>query len=252
MTRVLVVYGSRHGGTRGIAERIGDVLRTEGIDAVVTAAGETSDVDAADAFVVGSGVYMGSWLNEPLDFVRRHQDALAGHPTWLFSSGPLIGSTKGKADADPITEALGPTDGPGSGGRKKVAALSAAIQARDHKVFFGAFDPNDSPKSIADRFVRMMPAAKNMLPAGDFRNWKRSRPGPERSAPPSVRRSRPAEPQGYCCTRVRRSCRTSARQDSTIRVATTGSPRARPASNASTRAWMPTTRTPPPGKSRTR
>jgi len=127
MTRVLVVYGSRHGGTRGIAER--------------------------------------------LDFMRRHQDALAARPTWLFSSGPLLGSTRSTADADPVTDALGPADGPGSGGRKKVEALSATIHPRDHRVFLGAFDPKDPPKSMSERVVRMMPAAKNMLPSGDFRNW---------------------------------------------------------------------------------
>ena len=171
MTKVLVVYGSRHGGTRGIAERIGDVLRGEGLEAVVAAAKDARDVQTADAFVIGSGVYMGSWLDEPLDFMRRHQDALAGRPTWLFSSGPLVGSTKGTPGADAVTDALGPADGPGSGGRKKVEALSAAIQPRDHRVFFGAFDPKDPPKSISERVVRMMPAAKNILPPGDFRDW---------------------------------------------------------------------------------
>lgn len=171
MTKVLVVYGSRHGGTRGIAERIGDVLRTEGLDAVVAAANEVGDVHTADAFVIGSGVYMGSWLDEPLEFMRRNQDALAARPTWLFSSGPLLGSTKSKDDVDPVTDALGPADGPGSGGRKKVEALSAAIQPRDHRVFLGAFDPKDPPKSMSERVVRMMPAAKNILPPGDFRDW---------------------------------------------------------------------------------
>lgn len=170
MTKVLVVYGSRHGGTRGIAERIGDVLRSQALEALVAAADAAGDVHTSDAFVVGSGVYMGSWLDEPLDFMRRHQDALAAHPTWLFSSGPLLGSTRSKA-ADPVTDALGPADGPGSGGRKKVEALSVTIHPRDHRVFFGAFDPKDPPKSMSERVVRMLPAAKNMLPPGDFRNW---------------------------------------------------------------------------------
>jgi menaquinone-dependent protoporphyrinogen oxidase len=171
MTRVLVVYGSRHGGTRGIAERIGDVLRTEGLEAVVAVANEAADVHTADAFVVGSGVYMGSWLNEPLDFLRQNQDALAARPTWLFSSGPVLGSSKSKAGVDPITDALGPADGPGSGGRKKVEALSAAINPRDHRVFPGAYDPKDPPRTFLERIVRMMPAAKNVLPTGDFRDW---------------------------------------------------------------------------------
>ena len=33
MTKVLVVYGSRHGGTEGIARRIGEVLRAQGLAA---------------------------------------------------------------------------------------------------------------------------------------------------------------------------------------------------------------------------
>jgi menaquinone-dependent protoporphyrinogen oxidase len=171
MTRVLIVYGSRHGGTRGIAERIGEVLREEGLEATVTAADAARDVRDAGAFVVGSGVYMGSWLNEPLDFMRDHQQALSARPTWLFSSGPLPGSSKEAPETDPVTNALGPMDGPGSGGRKKVEALSAAIQPRDHRVFFGAFDPKDPPKAMSERIVRMMPAAKDILPPGDFRDW---------------------------------------------------------------------------------
>jgi menaquinone-dependent protoporphyrinogen oxidase len=171
MTTVLIAYGSRHGGTRGIAERIGEVLLTDGLEVVVTASDRASDVGAADAFVVGSGVYMGSWLDEPLAFIRRNQDALAARPTWLFSSGPLRGSSKETEDTDPVTNALGPTDGPGSGGRKKVEALSGAIHPRDHRVFFGAFDPKDPPRALSERMVRMMPAAKKILPPGDFRDW---------------------------------------------------------------------------------
>jgi menaquinone-dependent protoporphyrinogen oxidase len=77
MTKVLVVYGSRHGGTRGIAERIGDTLRLEGLDVEVAAADHVADVGAADAFVVGSGVYMGSWLKEPLGFLQRNEATLS-------------------------------------------------------------------------------------------------------------------------------------------------------------------------------
>jgi len=171
MTRVLVVYGSRHGATRGIAERIGEVLRSEGLDGVVISAALATTIGPTDAFVVGSGVYMGSWLSEPLSFMRDNLEMLAARPTWLFSSGPLPGSTKETADADPVTNALGPKEGPGSGGRRKVEELAAAIQPRDHAVFLGAFDPNDPPKAISERFVRLMPIASRVLPPGDFRDW---------------------------------------------------------------------------------
>jgi menaquinone-dependent protoporphyrinogen oxidase len=168
MTTVLVAYGSRHGGTRGIAERIGSVLRTEGLDATVTAAEDVQDTDAIDAFVIGSGVYIGSWLKEPLAFIERNRDALGARPVWLFSSGPLLQAKEGE---DPLTQALGPLDGPGSGGRKKIAELTAAIHPRDHRVFHGAFDPHDPPRAMAERLVRLMPASKSILPPGDFRDW---------------------------------------------------------------------------------
>ncbi len=171
MTKVLVVYGSRHGGTRGIAERIGEVLQAEGLEATVAAADHVADVEFADAFVVGSGVYMGSWLKEPLEFIQRNEATLATRPLWLFSSGPLPGSSAKKSSGDLIEDALGPKDGPGSGGRKKVEQLSAATHPRDHHVFVGAFDPTDPPKAMAERLVRMMPAAKGLLPSGDFREW---------------------------------------------------------------------------------
>jgi menaquinone-dependent protoporphyrinogen oxidase len=173
MSKVLVVYGSRHGGTRGIAERIGEVLRAGELEAVVTAAEDAGrdDVRTADAFVVGSGVYMGNWLSEALDFLRRNQEQIAARPTWLFSSGPLPGSSKEEPDADPLTNALGPIDGPGSGGRKKLEEISARVHPREHRVFLGAFDPDDPPRAMSERIVRMMPAAKSILSPGDFRDW---------------------------------------------------------------------------------
>ena len=172
MTKVLVVYASRHGGTQGIAERIGGVLRSSGLDASVAAAAEARDVGTAEAYVIGSGVYIGSWLKEATEFLERNQATLATRPVWLFSSGPLPGSTKSTGAEDPLAEALGPIEGPGSGGRRKIAELSAAIQPRDHRVFQGAYDPNDPPRSMQERLVRMMPASKNILPAGDFRDWE--------------------------------------------------------------------------------
>ena len=171
MTKVLVVHGSRHGGTRGIAERIGAVLRTEGLEAVVAPADGRVDVSDADAFVVGSGVYMGNWLKEPLDFLDRNQAALGARPLWLFSSGPLPGSTASKGGQDPLADALGPLEGPGSGGRRKIVELSAATHPRDHRVFPGAFDPADPPRAMSERLVRMLPVSKGLLPPGDFRNW---------------------------------------------------------------------------------
>src|SRR5689334_12861824 len=87
--RVLVAYATRHGATRGIAQRIGERLTAAGLDVTVAAAASVDDVRGYDAFVIGGATYLGRWL-KPLDaFVRRHRAALAEAPVWLFSSGPL-------------------------------------------------------------------------------------------------------------------------------------------------------------------
>jgi len=171
-SRVLIVHASRHGATAGIAERIAEVLRISGLETAVAGAAEMPDPAPYDACVVGGGVYMGSWVKEGTEFLDRYAATLAGRPVWLFSSGPLPGSTKeSQVPVDPIENALGPTEGPGSGGRRRVEELAARIQPREHRVFTGAFDPTDPPKSMSERVVRIMPAAKGMLPAGDFRDW---------------------------------------------------------------------------------
>jgi menaquinone-dependent protoporphyrinogen oxidase len=171
MTSMLVVYGTRHGATRGIAEFIGEVLRADGIDAAVEPADRVRTVTDVDAFIVGSAIYMGSWLNEPIEFLERHRDLLATKPVWLFSSGPLKGSTKESEGTDPLESALGPLEGPGSGGHRRISELETAIGARGHRAFYGAFDPTDPPKAMSERFVRMMPGSKGILPPGDFRDW---------------------------------------------------------------------------------
>ena len=173
MPRVLIVHASRHGATAGIAERIAEVLRTAGTDPVVVGAADMVDPAPFDACVVGGGVYMGSWVKEGTDYLERFAPTLEGRPVWLFSSGPLLGSTKESKDpdVDPIENALGPADGPGSGGRRRIEELAARIHPRDHRVFAGAFDPKDPPRSMSERLVRMMPASKGILPPGDFREW---------------------------------------------------------------------------------
>ena len=173
MQRILIVYASRHGSTAGIAERLGMVLRARHVDAVVTTAAEMTDPASFDACVIGAGVYMGSWVREGTDYLARYAATLATRPVWLFSSGPLPGSTKAPKDPvlDPVELALGPASGPGSGGRRKVEELAARIQPRDHRVFTGAFDPADPPKTMSERVVRIMPGSKGILPPGDYRDW---------------------------------------------------------------------------------
>jgi menaquinone-dependent protoporphyrinogen oxidase len=172
MRSALIVHASRHGATAGIAERIGEVLRSKGIETIVAPAEDNSDPRPYDAVIVGGAVYMGRWLDEGYEYLERHVEALRAQPVWLFSSGPLAGSANLKPnEEDRYGGALGPADGPGSGGRKRIEALADAIGVRDHRVFYGAFDPNDPPKAMSERLARMFPPVQKILPEGDFREW---------------------------------------------------------------------------------
>ena len=150
--RVLVAYASKYGATAQIAERIGEVLRGAGLDADVQPANRVKDLSPYAAVVLGSAVYVGSWLKPAADFLRSNEQALAERPVWLFSSGPT-------GEGDP-TELL-------KGWRFPQALQPVAdrIRPRDVAVFHGAIDM--SKLSFPERLlIRGIKAA-----VGDFRDW---------------------------------------------------------------------------------
>jgi menaquinone-dependent protoporphyrinogen oxidase len=118
--RVLVAYGSKMGGTAGIAELIGDALTDAGFQADVRPVAEVSHLDRYDAVVIGVALYTGHWHRQARRFVRRHTGALRERPVWLFSSGPLNGSA---------VEGIPPVP--------QVEELARRIGARGHVTFGG-------------------------------------------------------------------------------------------------------------------
>ena len=157
--RILVAYVSKHGATAGIAERIGRSLESAGYQVDVRRVQDVDDGSEYDAFVIGSATYMGHWRKEATEFVRRLPEAAAGRPSWLFSSGP-IGTSSTDAQGRDVRSAAEP---------KELPELLAALAPREHMVFFGALDPKEL--SLAERAMRKLPAAREALPEGDFRDW---------------------------------------------------------------------------------
>ncbi len=156
---ILVAYASKHGATQGLAERIAKTLASEGQATEVRAVADVSDVSGYEACVIGSAVYMGRWRKEAAAFVRQHGTTLARRPVWFFSSGPL-GTVATDAKGRDLRATSAPKDGP---------ELEGAAHPRDHRVFFGALNPQGL--DLAERAVRKFPAARALMPAGDFRNW---------------------------------------------------------------------------------
>ncbi len=157
--KVLVVYASKYGATKGIAERIAQTITRDGHEAQAVDAKAAREVEGYDAFVVGSAAYMGSWMKEASEFVRRHEALLAQKPTWVFSSGP-IGTTTVDEKGRDVRELATP---------KEFAELARSIHPRDSRVFFGAFD--HTKLGFAQRAFFALPASRKILVDGDFRNW---------------------------------------------------------------------------------
>jgi menaquinone-dependent protoporphyrinogen oxidase len=156
---MLVAYASKHGSTQEIAERIAEKLNAAGQQSEPRPVKAVSDLTGHDAFVIGSAVYNAHWQKEATEFVRRNRAVLADRPVWLFSSGSL--GTKGTdAKGRDLREAAEP---------KEITEFREAIRPRDHRVFFGALDP--AKLTFAERTIRKLPAARAMLPEGDFRDW---------------------------------------------------------------------------------
>jgi menaquinone-dependent protoporphyrinogen oxidase len=152
---VLVAYATRHGSTAGIAERIAVALRTRAIDADVVAVEDVRDPDGYDGYVLGSAVYAGSWLGSMKAFIHRDRATLRRHPVWLFSSGPLSTEPSELAEAAP----------------RDIAGIEREIEARGHTVFPGAWRRDVEPVGVLEKVMHAIPAAREALPEGDFRDW---------------------------------------------------------------------------------
>jgi menaquinone-dependent protoporphyrinogen oxidase len=156
---VLIAHASKHGATAGIAERIGAELTAEGHDVDVRPVRDTPDPSAYDAVVIGSAAYLGRWMKDATEFVRRHSVELSSRPVWLFSSGP-IGEKTTDDDGRDVREVSDP---------RELPELVEAVHPQQHRVFFGALDP--SKLTVAERALRHLPAGRELLPEGDFRDW---------------------------------------------------------------------------------
>lgn len=125
--RVLVAYGTKLGGTRGLAEMVGRELEANGLEAKVVSARAVKTLRGFDAVIIGGALYTMRWHKDARRFVRRHRKALPTLPVWFFSSGPLDDSATMK-EIPPV---------------RYVKRAMARVEARGH-VTFGGRIPSDA------------------------------------------------------------------------------------------------------------
>lgn len=148
--RVLVTWGSKHGGTEGIARILGDALDQHGFEVETLSVDEVTGLGTFDAVIVGGSLYANRWPTNVRRFVGRHLSQLRKVPVWFFSSGPLDDSAEHR-DIPPT---------------QQVGVLAERVGARGHITFGGRLE----------RGVKGFPArAMAETRSGDWRNPDRIR-----------------------------------------------------------------------------
>ena len=84
---VLIAYATRYGTTKEIAEEIQGVLAEDDIESDLINVMEIRTIDAYDAVILGSPVYMGKMLIEARDFCQKYMPFFAGKWVAIFVDG---------------------------------------------------------------------------------------------------------------------------------------------------------------------
>lgn len=149
---VLVAAASKHGGTAEIAARIGAELVEHGLHVDVKTLDDVHGLEGYDACVLGSGVYLGNWLEPARRFIDSHAAELAQRPTWLFASGSIVGDPPVGDDPNALRAGL-------------AERLVETTRAREHKLFGGKLDKRKL--GALERLPVRMAGGRE----GDWRDW---------------------------------------------------------------------------------
>jgi menaquinone-dependent protoporphyrinogen oxidase len=150
-TRILVAYASRFGSTAEIAQAIGKVLQSAGLDVTVTELNLVMDLEGYNAVVIGGPLYMGKVVSEVGKFVGRHAKTLLRMPVAVFTAG---------------TSPLSPNPVQRENAQKALRSAVSPIDPIAETVFAGRLDPSKLP-FFQRKMTEMVKA-----PIGDFRDWE--------------------------------------------------------------------------------
>jgi len=126
MTRILIAFGSKRGGTAGLATMIGDALAEAGAEVTVSPARHVHGLADFDAAIIAGALYANRWHRDARRFVQRNAEALRKLPVWLVSTGPLD-DTAAHRDIEPT---------------RQVQKLITIAGARGHATFGGRLSPD--------------------------------------------------------------------------------------------------------------
>ncbi|WP_298666012.1 flavodoxin domain-containing protein [uncultured Methanofollis sp.] len=153
MTRkILVAYASRYGSTREIAGAVARALEKAGNIVDCMNVMDVDDITPYEAVVAGSPIYMGKWLVEAVDFVKKFCVELNEKPLAVFAVGYSM-----KEETDVIRRSASAS----------MSEVRIYVRPQVEGLFAGKFDPEGM--SRADLEIMKMTGA---VP-GDARDWSK-------------------------------------------------------------------------------
>ena len=150
--KILVAYASKYGATAEIAEKIGEVLKQEGLQADVLPVKSVKNLTDYKDVVIGSAMYLGMWRREGANFLKKNEKLLTERRVWIFSTGP-----SGKGDPVELLKGVRVSF--------NVKSIIERIKPRDTAVFHGNID--EKKMNLWEKW--MVKTAKGEM--GDFRDW---------------------------------------------------------------------------------
>jgi len=151
--KVLVAYASKYGSTGGVADAIGKELCGKDVAADVVLIKHANNISSYQGVIIGSAIYMGKWMSEAVDFVKKNKDTLCKVPVAYFLVCMTLSQPTEKNRAkvlsymDPILKAVPEIKPVGIG------------------TFAGAMDYNNLS------WINKKILKSKGTPEGDFRDW---------------------------------------------------------------------------------
>ncbi|NPV55993.1 MAG: hypothetical protein HPY76_04855 [Anaerolineae bacterium] len=155
MTNILVAYASWKGTSQEVAAEIAGILREQGAQVDLEAAGKMRSVEGYDGVVLGASVRMGRPNSAAIAFLRRHVAKLASIPTALF----IVCMTMKDCTEENIKTAESYMD--------KLKTAAPAVKPMAEGLFAGQMVPEVFPWPASKLITR-----EAMGDAGDYRDWE--------------------------------------------------------------------------------